>query len=384
MKAPTSRVREVARIAVPVSTEAIVLLLLNFVNQIIVGALGAVAIAAVGFANSLNFVVLITVSALGISVTILVARAAGAGRKHEMATTISSAVIVGALVSGVFAIAIAANPQSLLKLVGASANVASEGADYLRFIAISLIPLVVSAILSGVLRATGEKVEIIPSAKMSKSKKNVVDPVNIIQSFGADTATLFTVARVSTNPRAIMFRFIARSTASADASSTCRSNASASPSSVARPSSRYTTDHCAISPSLPLRVPASQTTSTSSTRSAVSQLWSVVTPVTSNVRDPTTTRSAAVTSSSSGNVSTQPVTLSTRSPCTSSTARRWLSRQATPVARFAHVSTGCPMPSTVLAALWIVHVSGRIRCCICLIHASCPAVSISNTPASPR
>ena len=155
MQAPTSRVREVARIAVPVSTEAIVLLLLNFVNQIIVGALGAVAIAAVGFANSLNFVVLITVSALGISVTILVARAAGAGRKHEMATTISSAVIVGALVSGVFAIAIAANPQSLLQLVGASASVASEGADYLRFIAISLIPLVVSAILSGVLRATG-------------------------------------------------------------------------------------------------------------------------------------------------------------------------------------------------------------------------------------
>ena len=44
---------------------------------------------------------------------------------------------------------------------------------------------------NGVLRATGEKVEIIPSAKMSKSKKNVVDPVNIIQSFGADTARWF-------------------------------------------------------------------------------------------------------------------------------------------------------------------------------------------------
>lgn len=155
MQTPTSPVREVARIAVPVSTEAVVLLLLNFVNQVIVGALGAVAIAAVGFANSLNFVVLITVSALGISVTILVARAAGAGRKHEMATTISSAVIVGAVVSGVFALALAVSPQRLLELVGASTNVASEGANYLRFIAMSLIPLVVSAILSGVLRATG-------------------------------------------------------------------------------------------------------------------------------------------------------------------------------------------------------------------------------------
>ena len=39
--------------------------------------------------------------------------------------------------------------------------------------------------------ADGTAVEIIPSAKMSKSKKNVVDPVNIVESFGADTARWF-------------------------------------------------------------------------------------------------------------------------------------------------------------------------------------------------
>jgi len=43
----------------------------------------------------------------------------------------------------------------------------------------------------GRVKATGETADIIPSAKMSKSKKNVVDPVNIIQSFGADTARWF-------------------------------------------------------------------------------------------------------------------------------------------------------------------------------------------------
>ena len=37
----------------------------------------------------------------------------------------------------------------------------------------------------------GTPVEIVPSAKMSKSKKNVVDPVNIIADFGADTARWF-------------------------------------------------------------------------------------------------------------------------------------------------------------------------------------------------
>ncbi|SFR20152.1 leucine--tRNA ligase [Poseidonocella sedimentorum] len=40
----------------------------------------------------------------------------------------------------------------------------------------------------------GTEVEIIPSAKMSKSKKNVVDPVNIISAFGADTARWFVLS----------------------------------------------------------------------------------------------------------------------------------------------------------------------------------------------
>ncbi len=42
--------------------------------------------------------------------------------------------------------------------------------------------------------ADGTKVEIIPSAKMSKSKKNVVDPVSIISAFGADTARWFVLS----------------------------------------------------------------------------------------------------------------------------------------------------------------------------------------------
>ncbi|KPN61679.1 leucyl-tRNA synthetase [Aliiroseovarius crassostreae] len=45
-----------------------------------------------------------------------------------------------------------------------------------------------------VVKETGEKVDVIPSAKMSKSKNNVVDPVNIISAFGADTARWFVLS----------------------------------------------------------------------------------------------------------------------------------------------------------------------------------------------
>ena len=44
------------------------------------------------------------------------------------------------------------------------------------------------------LTADGSPVDIVPSAKMSKSKNNVVDPVAIIDSFGADTARWFVLS----------------------------------------------------------------------------------------------------------------------------------------------------------------------------------------------
>ncbi len=44
------------------------------------------------------------------------------------------------------------------------------------------------------LGATGEAVEVVPSAKMSKSKKNVVDPEAIVAQYGADTARWFVMS----------------------------------------------------------------------------------------------------------------------------------------------------------------------------------------------
>ena len=44
------------------------------------------------------------------------------------------------------------------------------------------------------LKEDGREVEVVPSAKMSKSKNNVVDPVNIIAAYGADTARWFVLS----------------------------------------------------------------------------------------------------------------------------------------------------------------------------------------------
>ena len=51
-----------------------------------------------------------------------------------------------------------------------------------------------SEVEGGQLKATGQPVEVIPSAKMSKSKKNVVDPDDIVRAYGADTVRWFVLS----------------------------------------------------------------------------------------------------------------------------------------------------------------------------------------------
>ena len=121
--------REIANIAIPVSLEFVFILLLNFINQIVVGALGAVAVASVGLVNSLNLIPTFTLGALGASAAILVARAYGAKREKELNTVVSSALIVGFVISCLVAIPLVFFPAEILRACGASADATRCNAD---------------------------------------------------------------------------------------------------------------------------------------------------------------------------------------------------------------------------------------------------------------
>lgn len=145
----------IAAIAVPVGLEFVLILALNFANQIVVGVLGASAIAAVGFANNLVFILMLTFGGLGTSVSILIARAHGGGRKDDLSQTLTVAMLVGGALASIGALIPQFFPGALLHLLGANAVVASVGAPYFRLIAIALIPNVLIAVLSGSLRSSG-------------------------------------------------------------------------------------------------------------------------------------------------------------------------------------------------------------------------------------
>ena len=145
--------RSIANIALPVSIEFVLILVLNFANQIVVATLGDTAVAAVGFANSINLIFNMTLSAIGASVAILVARAFGAKREDQLNNVVSVALLTGTIIAAVFALPLVVWPSEALNLTGATSTVVAAGATYLA-ISMATVPLnVLSATFSGVLRS---------------------------------------------------------------------------------------------------------------------------------------------------------------------------------------------------------------------------------------
>ena len=147
--------REIAHIAVPVSLETMFQLLLGFIDQVIIGTLGTVAIAAVGLCNSVLAVVYVTLGALGTGTGILVARAHGGGQAQVVARTSSTAAALAGASSLLLALPFVALAGPFLKGLGAAPAVAAAGRTYFPVVLLMLPLATVGAVASATLRSLG-------------------------------------------------------------------------------------------------------------------------------------------------------------------------------------------------------------------------------------
>ncbi|MBB5375408.1 putative MATE family efflux protein [Deinococcus metalli] len=150
-----SPAREIAGIAVPVSLEMVIQLVLGFINQVIVGTLGAVSVAAVGLSGSLGFLFFITLGALGSGTSILVARRAGAGDRHGVNTVMTVTTALSVVLGIVITVLVYFVAGPLLGLAGGAADVTRVATPYLQVLMISLVPGMLGWVYSGALRSLG-------------------------------------------------------------------------------------------------------------------------------------------------------------------------------------------------------------------------------------
>ena len=148
--------REIARIAVPVGLEMVVQLLLGLIDQVIVGTLGTVAIAAVGLSNSFLGVLGISLASLGAGTSILVSRAHGGGQAEKTARISGVAALLAAVLSLLVAFLFLPFVESFLRGIRAAPEVAAAARPFFQIALLTLPAAVTGSVASATLRSLGQ------------------------------------------------------------------------------------------------------------------------------------------------------------------------------------------------------------------------------------
>jgi len=88
---------KIFKVALPVSLEAVFQTALGFIDQIIVGTLGATAVAAVGLCNSISFIVMLLYSAIGTGAGVLVAQAFGRNDLNDVSKVAALSLVTSGI-----------------------------------------------------------------------------------------------------------------------------------------------------------------------------------------------------------------------------------------------------------------------------------------------
>ena len=125
----------------------------NVIDQVIVGLLGADAVAAVGLSNSIASIALLLYASTGVGAGVMVARAFGRKDLHEVSQIASTGQALSGLLGLLTAFVLVTFSQPLLRLVGADPKLAGSANGYFQLYAVSIAPMILSAVTSAVFRS---------------------------------------------------------------------------------------------------------------------------------------------------------------------------------------------------------------------------------------
>lgn len=112
---------------------------LNLVDTAMVGQLGDVALAAVGTASFVNFMIIAFVTGLSSSVQALVARRKGENRTAEMAIPLNGGLLIALVIAIPWTLGFYAAAPTIFTWVNDSPAVADVGAEYLQVRLIAMV-----------------------------------------------------------------------------------------------------------------------------------------------------------------------------------------------------------------------------------------------------
>ncbi|MFP4199720.1 MAG: MATE family efflux transporter, partial [Halanaerobium sp.] len=152
----SSTKKVISKLAWPVIAEQSLATITHIVDMMMVGRLGASAVAAIGLTMQPVFFSTALASALGVGTTALVSRFVGADENEKAASVLQQSVLLSIIFSVVFAAIFYFFAPLLLNLMGGEAVVIRLGTGYLRVMTPGFVFMVLAFIVTAALRGAGE------------------------------------------------------------------------------------------------------------------------------------------------------------------------------------------------------------------------------------
>lgn len=145
----------IVALAVPVAVQMMLQSFLGMADVLMVSELGSVAVAAVGLAAKLHFLLLVLMNGLGAGCGILIAQYSGAKNVSASQKTLVLALVLGSVVMLPFMLLFAYGSDFLLALINPDPQVVALAAEYLQITALALLLTQLIVIYESALRSMG-------------------------------------------------------------------------------------------------------------------------------------------------------------------------------------------------------------------------------------
>jgi multidrug resistance protein, MATE family len=148
--------RRVVTMAWPAVIDGLLITAVQVVDTFLVSRVSDEAVAGVGTAVQLVFVMIVLLTAISVGSSVLVAQAVGAKDANRASALAKQSLVAGTILALPLTVLGLVFAKQLIGLFGVEPAVAEIGVDYWRILAISLVVFVNSFALSGIMRGMGD------------------------------------------------------------------------------------------------------------------------------------------------------------------------------------------------------------------------------------
>ena len=181
MKQENNFLKTVCNIAIPVALQCMLQSSFSMIDQIMIGQLGSVSIAAIGLAGKFSSIFSVVVSAIAVVAGIMIAQYMGKQEKEEVDKSFSVNMVASVMLALIFTILCLVSPKQIIRIYTQEDQICNVAASYLQIIALTFLPMAGATILSTMLRCM-EKASLPLYASVVAAVINTV--LNYILIFG--------------------------------------------------------------------------------------------------------------------------------------------------------------------------------------------------------